>query len=616
MPRKTKNITQKPETAQTFQVNLAGMIELLAHHLYSGTHVYLRELLQNAADAIQARQNLGDSTRKAIVVEIIGSRKDVVTLVFEDNGIGLTEAEVHQFLATIGMSSKRDELARRRGDFIGQFGIGLLSAFMVTDEIVLITQSAKPGNPTIEWRGKADGTYTLRHAATTAATPGTKVYLQAKPDALECFSAAYVCHHLRHFGAALPWPIEFVCKDVCQRLNDERPAWLGTNAGSPAWRSGCLAYGRRIYEMDFFDGFPLMVPELGIQGVAFVLPASPSITSHRSDRVYLKNMLLSDHVEGLLPEWAFFVRCELNAQCLNPNAAREGLQDDDVLAAARKGLERCLRNYLADLAKHDHARLERLISLHYRAIKLLATDDEGFYRLFIDWLPFETSLGRLPLGKIRAGTTEIVYASTVDTFRQMAPVANAQGICLVNGGYACDTELLEQLPEVFPKISVRHMHPNDMLETLGEVPLEDQQAYAAQFQVLEEILERFDCRIEIKTFDPSDLPALYTASQVAQFRCEIDQTREIASDLWSGLLDKVKPAGDDEMDRACLCLNWRNSVVQRLLKVKPGPVVNRAVELLYVQALLQGHFPLGPRERRVLGEGVTGLINLALQVQA
>jgi molecular chaperone HtpG len=176
--------------------------------------------------------------------------------------------------------------------------------------------------------------------------------------------------------------------------------------------------------------------------------------------------------------------------------------------------------------------------------------------------------------------------------------------------------LLERLPEVFPKLSVRLMQPNDLLETLGEVPLKDQQAYAAQLQVLEDILERFECRIDIKTFDPGDLPALYTASSSAQFRREVDQTQEIASDLWSGLLDKVKPAGNDDQDRACLCLNWRNPVIQRLLKVKPGPVVNRAVELLYVQALLQGHFPLGPRERRVLGEGVTGLINLALQVQA
>lgn len=101
-------------------------------------------------------------------------------VVFEDDGIGLAEAEIHEFLATIDQTSKRDDFAAKRGDFIGQFGIGLLSCFLVSDEIVIHTRSARGGGKTLEWRGRADGTYTL--TAPEGESPvGTRVRLLSKP---------------------------------------------------------------------------------------------------------------------------------------------------------------------------------------------------------------------------------------------------------------------------------------------------------------------------------------------------------------------------------------------------------------------------------------------------
>src|SRR5215831_13901686 len=195
------------KSQRAFQVNLGGIIELLSFHLYSGPQVYLRELLQNATDAIQARRKLDPDFGGAINIELAEGSEP--TLVFEDNGIGLTEEEVHQFLATIGLSSKRDELARQREEFIGQFGIGLLSGFLVTDEIVMVTQSAKPGHPALEWRGRADGQYSLRRLEKPRSEPGTTVFLRAKPDAASRFEPDYVTHHLRSYGALLPFPIHF-----------------------------------------------------------------------------------------------------------------------------------------------------------------------------------------------------------------------------------------------------------------------------------------------------------------------------------------------------------------------------------------------------------------------
>ena len=151
----------------TFQVDLRGMVDLLSRNLYSGPRVYVRELLQNAVDAIAARRALEPGCPQRVVIGL-GRADGAATLTCTDTGIGLTAGEVDELLSTIGASSKRDELGLARGDYLGQFGIGLLSCFMVSPEIVVTSRSARgtgaggpvgaggPGGPGVRWRGRSE----------------------------------------------------------------------------------------------------------------------------------------------------------------------------------------------------------------------------------------------------------------------------------------------------------------------------------------------------------------------------------------------------------------------------------------------------------------------------
>src|ERR1044071_3123397 len=95
-----------------FQVNLGGIIDLLSNHIYSSPQVFIRELLQNAVDAITARLHAEPAHTGSVWVELPERTvDDAPSLVFRDNGIGLTEEEIHSFLATIGQTSKRAELS-------------------------------------------------------------------------------------------------------------------------------------------------------------------------------------------------------------------------------------------------------------------------------------------------------------------------------------------------------------------------------------------------------------------------------------------------------------------------------------------------------------------------
>ena len=173
-----------------FQVNLGGMIDILSNHLYSSPDVFVRELLQNAVDAIAAKRLKypGDRTENAVTLTL-SEQDGKPLLIFADTGTGLTEAEIHRFLAVIGQSSKHDlQSGKVQSDYIGRFGIGLLSCFLVSDVITVQTRSVQAPEQSLEWIGKPDGTYTIQPCEPLPAA-GTRILLTPKPDA-ECYFTA------------------------------------------------------------------------------------------------------------------------------------------------------------------------------------------------------------------------------------------------------------------------------------------------------------------------------------------------------------------------------------------------------------------------------------------
>ncbi len=590
-------------TQRNFQVNLKGMIQLLSDHLYSGPQVYLRELLQNAVDAITARQHRDPAWAGEIRLELFAGGSAAPTLSIQDNGVGLTEEQVHLFLATIGQSSKRESDHRR--DFLGQFGIGLLSAFVVSEEIVVITRAAAETSAPVEWRGRADGTYSVRILEQDI-PPGTQVFLRAKPLSESFFEPDFVRDTVRHFGNHLPFPIDVVVGDDVQRIN-ETPPWRRKFASRAAQQEGLLEYGRATFGDEFLDAVPLTSSVGGVEGVAFVLSHSTRLASKRTHRVYLKNMLLSEQAENLLPEWAFFVKCVVNATELRPTAARESFYEDESLEAARLTLGQCLRRYLVQLAANDRAKLNRIIDLHYLPIKALAAEDDEFFQMFIDWLPFETSLGTMTLGEFFEERRLLRYAPTRDQFRQMAGIAAAQGLCIVNAGYTYDSELIEKLPEVFPNRDVEKVNATELAQNFEELTLEQREEVFPLVKLADLVLQPYQCAADIRSFAPEQLPTLFTSSESATFLRSIDQTRELADDHWSSMLGNM--ADEFRTDTyAQLCLNYRNPLIRQLARARQPALVKRTIEMLYVQALLLGHYPLKSREIRLLTDGLMGLI--------
>lgn len=595
-----------------FQINLRGIIDLLSNHLYSGPQVFLRELLQNGVDAIRARQKIDPGYEGEIAIEIVRPAGGVLpTLIFADTGIGLTEAEIHRFLATIGESSKRGDLSERRSDFLGQFGIGLLSCFMVCDEIVLVTRSAAADEPAIEWHGRPNGTYSIQTSGREIA-PGTQVFLRAREDSTEYFDPERVRELAEHFGAMLPDPIYIGVGDKRVCINETPPPWRREFVSASARREALMAFGREAFSEDFFDCIPLRSKTGRVEGAAYVLSHSPNLAARQAHRVYLKNMLLTERADNLLPDWAFFVRCIVNAEDLRPTASREGFYEDMGLLGARESLGECLRDYLVGLSERDPERLVQLILLHHRAIKALAVHDDEFYRLFIDWLPFETSLGTLSMGEYRSKHKRVRYVETRDQFRQIAAVAASQSLCVINGGYVYDAELIERMPELFPEMEIECIDPSSLARGFQDLAPSDRSDRIDAFLLLAgSVLNPLRCGAEIKTFEPAEMPALYTVDSGANYLRSVEQSREIADGLWSSILDSVAPRLAGAAD-SLLCFNYASPLVRKLVQLRDEPLLRRMIEMLYVQALLLGHHPLSAKEMRLLNDGLIGLIEWSI----
>lgn len=598
--------------SQLFKVDLRGLIDLLSDHLYSTPEVYVRELLQNSVDAMAARSAADPNfvpEHHPITIEVIrGKIGEPPTLVISDSGVGLTTEQVHDFLSTIGQSSKRD-LAR--DDYLGQFGIGLLSGFIVSDEIVVTTKSIQSDAKPLKWHGLSDGSYrieTLEHDV----QPGTQVYVRAKPGCHDFVDHDVVKRLAERYGGHLIQPIDWICEgsSTPERLNQLAPWSAEAKDETESQRQlRWMQYASQTFDEPMLDAIPIKVGNDDVVGVAYIRASGTAAGGSPGHRVYLKNMLISESNNQVLPPWAFFVRAVINCKSLRPTANREGFYENESLAETRCDISQSIKHYLAGLAKDDPKRLGEIISLHALSIKAMAVQDDDFFRLVIDWMPFETSLGVMKLGDFRRNNETIRYIETRDEFRQVVAVASSQNIGIINAGYTYDEALLMKLS----KLGLADVHMMEIKELTRQFePLSPQASRLTEalIQTARRVVGEHGCDVEIRQFAPASMPAIYTLDAEASFFRHLRQTESISEDLWAGVLDALS-TDDEQANRPLLCLNYANPLIRRLSENAQSDVLDRSLEILYVQTLLLGHYPLRPSETAVLNNGLIELINAA-----
>lgn len=602
-----------------FKVNLGGMIEILSDHLYSSPDVYIRELLQNAVDAITGRRNLMNEQEEkgnfdgAVTLEI----DEGSGLVFSDNGQGLTEEEIHQFLAIIGESSKRNlETGRIQSDYIGRFGIGLLSCFMVSDEIRMLTKSCKIKNaPVLEWCGKPDGTYTIREISKGSDletgseemdSAGTKVILRPKSGMENYFTGERIERLITYYGMLLPFPILIKQHGKSKQINPTYLPWEGRKTN----KQELLLFGQMMFEEQFFDCITFHSEAGNVSGVAFILNYAVLPSAKLKHRIYLKNMLLTENGNNLIPDWAVFTKCIVNATELRPTASREGFYADEMLDVAKETIEDAMIDYIADMAERDPEQFGRFFRIHHLTLMSLALASPKLFETLIDYFEFETTRGRMTGYDLRMSGEPLVYAPTEAKYKQLSQLFFAQDQLLINVSYVHSLDLLIRLGKVY-ELTVSAVEDWAIEDLMRDLSPEDADESFEFLKRANRILKNYDCRAELKYFSPYNQPTFYLMDEQTLLKRQIAASKAAADSMFYNMLDAFAADISNEM-AAVLYFNYNNPIVKKLVEVEQIDLLKTFIEILYVQALQIGGFSLHNNEMGMLNRNILTLMERGL----
>lgn len=579
----------KPEAMNEdnlFQVNLKGMISLLSEHIYSDPGTFVRELLQNCVDAITVLRGIDGHYEGRVDVRLL----DDGTAVFQDNGVGLKKEEVYRFLTVIGESSKRN--VPEADDFIGQFGIGLLSCFVVTDEILVESRSAMGGKP-VCWRGRVNGTYELTTVEEDGLPVGSRVFLRPKKEWTHLFEYESIKKTLIRYGEILPYPIYLHYGGEEELVNTPNPIWMNPEAT----REELLDCGAEIFHSSSLDAFRVSTGSGRVSGVLYILPFRTQFSVRNSHRIYLKRMLLSEDDCNLLPSWAFFVRCLLNVDGLHSTASRESLVNDGLLKDARKEIGAAIKDYLRRLVEENRALFNRIVEIHYLHIKAIASEDDEMFRLFMRHLPFETNCGVRSFKHICSQGDVVYYTWSLEDFAKVRRVTRTQGWMVINAAYTFDEALLKKCARMNPEMKIEEFSALRLLE--GFESAEDSPEHCSFKERADGLLSAFGCVCLLKRFSPADMPVIFMAD-------DKDTTVKAANNPLAGVLDVV---GREKRMPPTLTFNLNNPMVQTLLKIQgDNKLFRHVVHILYVQSLFQGKYPVSGEEMNLFNQALSELM--------
>ena len=362
-----------PET-RSFEADVAKLLHLMVHSIYSEKDIFLRELISNAADACEKLRYeglgepalLGDDPRQRITVTIDADRRQ---LTIEDNGIGMSEPELVEALGTIARSGTKafmDKVAGAKdaegSQLIGQFGVGFYSAFMVADKVDAISRRAG-SEAAAMWSSDGLGTYTIQPVdLADAPVRGTRVLLHLKEDAAGFTEGFTIERTIKAQSGHVPVPIFLKDKPDAEAKQIADGAALWTKPRAEIDADQYKDFYRSIAGQ--FDE-PALTLHYRAEGLheytvlAFVPETKPFdlFDADRTGRMklYVRRVFITDEAQ-ILPRYLRFVRGLVDSSDLPLNVSREMIQESAVLAAIQKGVTNRILSELDKLAANDGAR--------------------------------------------------------------------------------------------------------------------------------------------------------------------------------------------------------------------------------------------------------------------
>jgi molecular chaperone HtpG len=368
----------------SFQAEVAQLLHLVTHSLYSNPEIFLRELISNASDACDKLRFEGLNNaalfEDAPNLEVrVAFDKAARTITITDNGIGLSQQEAIDNLGTIAKSGTKDFVSKLSGDqkadaqLIGQFGVGFYSGFIVADKITVESRRAGlPAADGVRWISGGTGDFEVE--TINRAQRGTSITLHLREDAEEYLNLWKLKSVINKYSDHISLPILMEKEEWKEGENDQPGGmvptgeWEAVNKASALWTRNKKDISTEQYNEfykaishDFED--PLTWSHNRVEGNTeytqlLYIPAKAPMDLWNRDKkagvkLYVKRVFIMDDAEALMPTYLRFVKGIIDSANLPLNVSRELLQESRDVRAIREGSTKRVLSMLEDLAKHD-----------------------------------------------------------------------------------------------------------------------------------------------------------------------------------------------------------------------------------------------------------------------
>ena len=377
-----------------FQAEVAQLLHLVTHSLYSNPEIFVRELVSNASDAcdklrFEALNNDALYENQPNLEVRLSFDTEAKTLTITDNGIGMTAQEAIDNLGTIAKSGTKDFVSKLSGDqkadaqLIGQFGVGFYSGFIVADKITVETRRAgAPASEGVRWISGGTGDFEVENIE--LAQRGSSIILHLREDALQYANTWKLKEIVGKYSDHISLPIlmekeewkdgELIGKDESEGRQPgsmvKTGEWEAINKATALWTRPKKDVTQEQYKefykqisKDFAE--PLTWTHNRVEGsteytqLLYIPSQAPQDLWNRDKKagikLYVKRVFIMDDAEALMPSYLRFVKGVVDSADLPLNVSRELLQESRDVKAIREGCTKRVLSMLEDLAKHNDA---------------------------------------------------------------------------------------------------------------------------------------------------------------------------------------------------------------------------------------------------------------------
>jgi len=590
----------------SISIHTENIFPIIKKFLYSDHEIFLRELVSNAVDATQKLKSLaalgeykGELGELKVRVTV---DKDARKITISDHGLGMTADEIKKYINQIAFSGAtefvekyKEKDAQAKDQIIGQFGLGFYSAFMVSKEVEIWSQSYKEDTLTAHWTCDGSTQYTIdeptgEHAK---AERGTDVVLHVADDSDEFLEEARLRTILTKYCKFLPIPIEF----EGELINDTTPIW--TKQPADLTDEDYKKFYQELYPMSMDE--PLFWIHLNVDypfnltGILYFPKVKDELQFSRNKiQLYSRQVFITDEVKDVVPEFLMLLHGVIDSPDIPLNVSRSFLQADANVRKINTYITRKVADKLGELFRKDRAGYEEKWADIGVFVKYGMLSDEKFYDRAKDFVLLKSVEGKLYTiteytehiqanQKDKTDNTVVLYTTDAEQQHSFVAAVQERGYDVLNMDQVLDAHFIGQLEQKLEKTTFKRV---DSATASQLIEKDDAQASVLSDDDQTKLSEVFTSAIsnpamhvKVAALSPQDAPVVITQNEFMRRMKDMQRTGGGGGMQMFGNMP-------DSFD---VTVNANSPVVQKILADGGETVAKQAFDLaLLAQGLLKG----------------------------